>query len=110
MKVEKKQWLLWPDVPNIRQNKTLTFFQKEAAMRNNEYQIAVTTDRRKWAKPSLSGLTDFLSQQGQLLLLALELITQSRAAVDELIDVTGRAAIEAVLNLSAQELAGPMPL
>jgi putative transposase len=67
-------------------------------MRNKEYQIAVKTDSRK--------LTVFLSQQGQLLLPALELITQSRAAVDELIDVTGRAAIEAVLNLSAQELAG----
>jgi putative transposase len=68
-------------------------------MQNTEYQIAVKTDRKK--------LTDFLSQQGQLLLPALELITQSRAAVDELIDVTGRAAIEAVLNLSAQGLAGP---
>lgn len=67
-------------------------------MQNTEYQIAVKTDRRK--------LTDFLSQEGQLLLPALELITQSRAAVDELIDVTGRAAIEAVLNLSAQQLAG----
>ena len=68
-------------------------------MRNTGYQIAIKTDRKK--------LTDFLSQSGQLLLPALELITQSRAAVDELIDVTGRAAIEAVLNLSAQQLAGP---
>ncbi|MBE3036705.1 MAG: IS256 family transposase [Candidatus Atribacteria bacterium] len=67
-------------------------------MQNTEYQIISKTDRRK--------LTDFLAQQGQLLLPALELITQSRAAVDELIDVTGRAAIEAVLNLSAQQLAG----
>jgi putative transposase len=67
-------------------------------MQNTEYQIISKTDSRK--------LTDFLSQQGQLLLPALELITQSRAAVDELIDVTGRAAIEAVLNLSAQQLAG----
>jgi putative transposase len=68
-------------------------------MQSTDYQIISKTDRRK--------LTDFLSQQGQLLLPALELITQSRAAVDELIDVTGRAAIEAVLNLSAQGLAGP---
>jgi putative transposase len=67
-------------------------------MQNTEYQIISKTDRRK--------LADFLSQQGQLLLPALELFTQSRAAVDELIDVTGRAAIEAVLNLSAQQLAG----
>jgi putative transposase len=68
-------------------------------MRNTDYQIISKTDRKK--------LTDFLCRQGQLLLPAIEMITQSRAAVDELIDVTGRAAIEAVLNLSAQELAGP---
>jgi len=67
-------------------------------MRNTQYQIISKTDRKK--------LTDFLFQNGQLLLPVLELITQSRAAVDELIDVTGRSAIEAVLNLSAQELAG----
>jgi putative transposase len=67
-------------------------------MQSTDYQINSKTDRRK--------LTDFLSQQGQLLLPALELITQSRAAVDELIDVTGKAAIEAVLNLSAQQVAG----
>jgi putative transposase len=67
-------------------------------MRNTQYQIISKTDRKN--------LTDFLSQNGQLLLPALELITQSKAAVDELIDVTGRSAIEAVLNLSAQELAG----
>jgi transposase-like protein len=37
----------------------------------------------------------------------LELIEQAEMAVDELIDVAGRATIEAVLTLSAQELAGP---
>jgi len=36
-----------------------------------------------------------------------DLISQVEMAVDELIDVVGRAAIEAVLTLSAQELAGP---
>jgi len=68
-------------------------------MQTRDYQIISKTDSRK--------LTDFLFQQGQLLLPMVGLITQARAAVDELIDVTGRAAIEAVLNLSAQELAGP---
>jgi transposase-like protein len=67
-------------------------------MQNTGYQIISKTDRTK--------LTNFLARQGQLLLPALELITHSRAAVDELIDVTGRSAIEAILNLSAQELAG----
>ena len=36
-----------------------------------------------------------------------ELIEQSRMAVDELIDVLGRAQIEAVLRLSAERVAGP---
>jgi putative transposase len=34
------------------------------------------------------------------------LIEQARLAVDELIDVTGRAALEAVLHLSAEGVAG----
>src|SRR5712692_8478780 len=37
----------------------------------------------------------------------LELIEQSRMALDELIDVMGRASIEAVLHLSAVQMAGP---
>ncbi len=37
----------------------------------------------------------------------LDLIEQTEMAVDELIDVAGRATIEAVLTLSAQEVAGP---
>jgi hypothetical protein len=36
-----------------------------------------------------------------------ELITKAEMAVDELIDVVGRATIEAVMTLSAQEVAGP---
>jgi putative transposase len=64
-----------------------------------EYQVIDKKDSKK--------LAHFLSQEGQLLLPMLELITQAEMAVDELIDVTGRAAIEAVLLLSAQELAGP---
>src|SRR2546422_9769222 len=37
----------------------------------------------------------------------MELIEQSQVAVDELIDVVGRATIEAVLRLSAERMAGP---
>jgi len=51
-------------------------------------------------------LAKFLAQDGQLLLPMLELITQTESAVDEVIDVAGRAAIEAVLLLSAQQIAG----
>src|ERR1051326_8547620 len=37
----------------------------------------------------------------------LELMEQSRMAIDELIEVMGRASIEAVLELSARQEAGP---
>ena len=52
-------------------------------------------------------LAEFFSHNGQGLLPMVDLIEQSRLAVDELIDVTGRATIEAVLQLSAEQVAGP---
>ena len=51
-------------------------------------------------------LAKFLAKNGQALLPMVELIEQSKLAVDELIDVLGRAQIEAVLRLSAQGIAG----
>ena len=63
------------------------------------YQIAEGRDSRT--------LAEFLAKEGQLLLPMVELIEQSRLAVDELIDVMGRATIEAVLLLSAEQTAGP---
>ena len=65
----------------------------------SSYQVVTKTDSRE--------LAEFLHKNGQLLLPMLELITESRMAVDELIDVTGRATIEAVVLLSAQEVVGP---
>ncbi len=52
-------------------------------------------------------LAEFLSRNGQVLLPMVDLIEQSRWAIDELIDVAGRATIEAVLQLSAEQVAGP---
>jgi len=52
-------------------------------------------------------LAEFFTGHGQGLLLMVDLIEQSRMAVDELIDVAGRATIEAVLQLSAEQVAGP---
>ena len=60
-------------------------------MRTQSYQIASKTDSRK--------IAEFLSKDGQLLLPFLELICNTEQAVDELIDVAGKAAIEAVLLL-----------
>lgn len=63
-----------------------------------EYQVATAVDKRQ--------LSEFLMREGQFLLPMVKLIEQSERAIDELIDVTGRAAIEAVLELSAREKAG----
>ncbi len=52
-------------------------------------------------------LAEFFSRHGQGLLPMVDLIEQSRLAVDELIDMAGRATIEAVLQLSAEQVAGP---
>jgi transposase-like protein len=56
---------------------------------------------------SAKRLAEFFSRHGQGLLPMVDLIEQSRLAVDELIDVAGRATIEAVLHLSAEQVAGP---
>lgn len=52
-------------------------------------------------------LAEFLSKNGQQILPMVELITQSRMAIDDLVDVVGRATIETVLQLSAEQVAGP---
>jgi len=64
----------------------------------SEYQIADRKDSR--------ALTAFLQKEGQLLLPIVSLIETAQTAIDEVIDVAGRATIEAVLQLSAQEVAG----
>lgn len=51
-------------------------------------------------------LAEFLVRNGQALLPMMELIEQSRMAIDELIDVMGRASVEAILGLSARQVAG----
>ena len=58
-------------------------------------------------KNDTQALARFLTKQGQALLPMVELIEQSKLAVDELIDVLGRASVEAVLRLSAEGVAGP---
>jgi transposase-like protein len=63
------------------------------------YQIAETRDRK--------ALTEFLVREGQGLLPFVELIADARMAVDQFIDVLGRASLEAVLQLSAGTVAGP---
>jgi hypothetical protein len=60
----------------------------------------------KQGKVNQQELAGYLARSGQILLPMVDLIEQCRLACDELIDVTGRAAIEAVLQLSANHAAG----
>lgn len=68
-------------------------------MHKTDYQIISKNDSKK--------LTQFLCQEGQFLLPMVDLISQAEMAVDQIIEVAGRATIEAVLTLSAQQVAGP---
>jgi transposase-like protein len=63
----------------------------------------------KQGKVNEQKLAEFLSRNGQLLLPMVDLIEKCQWACDELIDVTGRAAIQAVLQLSAEQVAGGPP-
>lgn len=62
------------------------------------YTVINREDKREWS--------EFLAKEGQFLLPMVGLIEQAELAVDELIDVLGKAAIEAVLELSARQIAG----
>jgi len=64
----------------------------------SDYEIADRKDSRV--------LSEFLQKEGQFLLPMVSLIETAQTAIDEVIDVAGRAAIEAVLQMSAQEVAG----
>jgi hypothetical protein len=68
-------------------------------MQKKLYQITDKVNSRK--------IAEFLSKDDQLLLPLLDLIRNIEQAVDELIDVVGKAVIESVLLLSAQQTAGP---
>ena len=59
------------------------------------------------AKSASATLEAFAKANGQILLPLVELITQARVAVDEVIHTIGRQTIETVLSLSAEEIAGP---
>ena len=75
--------------------------ERRTALKKSYHTISTQgqTNRRR--------LAEFFSRHGQGLLPMVDLIEQSRLAVDELIDVAGRATIEAVLQLSAAQVAGP---
>jgi hypothetical protein len=63
------------------------------------YHVVEKKDTQRWA--------ELVAKNGQALLPMVELIEQSKLALDELVDRAGRATIEAVLRLSAEQVAGP---
>jgi transposase-like protein len=86
------------DPPDPAVGSGWNFFNEKEPPREAEYQVIGPLDRRK--------LTQFLIKEGQFLLPMVKLIEQGEAALDEMIDVMGRASIEAVLERSAMEVAG----
>ena len=63
------------------------------------YEVAKASDKR--------AIGEFLKREGQFLLPMVELVERAEMAIDEVIEVMGRATIEAVLDMSAEALAGP---
>ena len=57
--------------------------------------------------PNSRELADWLAKDGQLLIPLVELLEKGERAIDEVIDVMGRATIEAVLQMSVAQVAGP---
>ena len=69
---------------------------------SERYQIVSTNSNDRL--PDAKELARFLAKDGQMLLPMLDLIEQSQSAIDDLIDVMGRATIEAVLQMSPHSL------
>jgi hypothetical protein len=69
------------------------------------YHVVTHPDSLSALDPKL--LAQVLAQDGPLLLPMLDLIENAQVAIDDLIDVMGRATIEAVLLISAAQVAGP---
>jgi len=78
-------------------------FERRTAVKKSYHTIG------KQGKVNEQELTEFLFKNGQFVLPMVDLIEQCQLACEELIDVTGRAAIQAVLQLSAAQAAGSEP-
>ena len=83
---------------SIRQNRSL---ERGTTTVKKPYHI-VGRDEKSAAK----SIEAFAKANGQILLPLVELITQARVAVDQVIHTIGRQTIETILMLSAQEVAG----
>ena len=62
------------------------------------YEVSGPADKR--------AIAEFMKREGQFLLPMVELVERTELAIDEVIQVMGRATIEAVLEMSAEGVAG----
>ena len=69
------------------------------------YQVVHTNDKKPL--PKSLDIAQFPAKDGQVLLPMLDLLTNAECALDDLIHTMGRATIEAILMMSAAEVAGP---
>src|SRR5690606_33366382 len=79
--------------------------RQEPPPMNEAYQVVSPADTDRL--PDSRQIASLLSKDGQLILPLVELVEQAQCAIDDLVDVMGRATIEAVLAMSAEQLAGP---
>ena len=91
------RWRLLPDCDIGR-----VFMKKEQPPMKRPYRIVHDT-----STASSRELADWLAKDGQLLVPLVELLEKGERAIDEVIDVMGRATVEAVLQMSAEVVAGP---
>jgi len=66
---------------------------------NEAYQVVSPDDTN--GLPDSQVIAGLLAKDGQLILPLLDLIEQAQVAIDEVVDVMGRATIEAMLQMSA---------
>lgn len=91
----------WRDVPSV----CLYTWSKEPPPTLERHQIDDRSDNPHAL--NTAQMATVLAQNGQPLLPILDLIENAQNALDDLIDVMGRATIEAVLLMSAEGVAGP---
>ena len=92
------RWRLLPDCGIGR-----VFMKKGAATDEETLERSVVDT----STASSRELAEWLAKDGQLLVPLVELLEKGERAIDEVIDVMGRATVEAVLQMSAEQVAGP---
>jgi hypothetical protein len=91
--------IAWPDAAKIRLGKSQ---KKRKVVVEKPYHTVYKNNTQNWAR--------YLAKNWQALLPMVELIEQSQLVIEKLIDVLGRAHVEAVLHLAAESMAVPRHL